>query len=458
MIFHRQPRPAPAAPPAPAPRKPPAATTPIPGPAAPAVPSIRPAGLPIRLLMGVFIVVIYSRLIEILPVRPLAPVGFALLLYGLVTSRWMDWIRTTPTLLLLGLTALMVPSALAGDWPGGSVALLANVWSRSLLYFVIVVTIGRGLAGVGSVMASLAWSIGAVVVMGLTEAGAVGGRLSVGEVSLSNPNELAATLVLALPFCGWYVLGSGRTLFLRVPMAGLTAWALFMLLRTGSRMGLLALLGVAAVVLYISRGRLRVLLLGVTLALGLAAVFFLPKTIQQRFETIVESDPENPDDSAETARAVGSTEARWALIKNSLKITAEHPLLGVGPGNVTTENAGLTKREGARASWQVTHNSYTQISSECGIPAVCFFVGLLVYCLRSTNRLRKTMAAHPELRAHAPIAFWLFVGLVGYVCVAAFGSFAYGFQLPLLAGMVVALEAATADALARPAAPPASTR
>lgn len=423
-----------------------------------AVPPVRPAGLPARLLLGIFIVVIYSRLIEILPLRPLAPLGLCLLLYGLLTSRWMDWLLAKPTLLLLALTALMAPSALAGNWPGGSMDMLINVWARSLLYFLIVVTLGRGLVGVVSVMSSLAWSVVVLIMMGLLEGGAEGARLGIGEGTLSNPNDLAAALVMALPFCGWYVLGSGRSMLLRLPMGAVTAYAAFMLLRTGSRMGLLALLAVAAVLLLLSRGRLRLVLAAVTIAIGLGAVFFLPKAIQQRFETIVKNDVENADDNVDVGYAIGSSETRWLLLKNSLRVTAHHPLLGVGPGNFSGENAKLTKEAGMRANWQVTHNTYTQVSSECGIPAALVFVGLLVYCLRATNRLRKAMAAHPDLRTRAPIAFWLFIGLVAYACVAAFGSFAYGFQLPFLAAMVAALKTAVAPVLAQPAPSPVFTR
>ena len=408
--------------------------------------------------MGVFIAVIYSRLIEILPVRPLAPLGFCLLLYGLLTSRWMDWLLAKPTLLLLALTGLMVPSALAGNWPGGSVETLMNFWVRSLLYFLIVVTLGRGLVGVVSVMSSLAWSVVVLIMMGLLEGGAEGTRFGIGEGTLSNPNDLAAALVMALPFCGWYVLGSGRSMLLRLPMGAVTACAAFMLLRTGSRMGLLALLAVGVVLLFISRGRLRLMVAVATVAGGLGAIFFLPKAIQQRFETIVENDVENADDNPDVSYAVASSETRWMLLKNSLRVTAHHPLLGVGPGNFSGENAKLTKGAGLRANWQVTHNTYTQVSSECGIPAALIFVGLLVYCLRATNRLRKAMAAHPDLRAHAPVAFWLFIGLVAYTCVAAFGSFAYGFHLPLLAAMVAALKTAVAPVLAQPAPSPVFTR
>ncbi|MCL4523561.1 MAG: O-antigen ligase family protein, partial [Acidobacteria bacterium] len=76
--------------------------------------------------------------------------------------------------------------------------------------------------------------------------------------------------------------------------------------------------------------------------------------------------------------AIGSQEARWRLFVNSLRVTAMHPLLGVGPGNFGDVNAQLTAGPDSRASWQQTHNAYTQVSSECGIPAGIAFLALVI--------------------------------------------------------------------------------
>lgn len=426
------------------------------GPWAPGVAAaVGPAPLLVRLMMSLFIIVIYSRLIEIVPVRPLPQVGLALLLYGLLTSRWMDWLTGTPTLLLLALTAWMVPSALVGDWPGGSIQMIMDTWSRLLLYYLIVACLGRGLAGVQSLMSSVAWATAALVLMGLFQPGHAGVRYGIAGSSMDNPNELAAALVLALPFCGWYVLGSGRPKVLRLVLLAVTVCALVMLFRTGSRMGLLVLVSIVIVLLVIVRGKARLLLSGAALAVSLAGIVLTPKAIEQRYETIVDKNVEGAEGNVDVSHANGSSEARWSLLVTSLRVTAQHPVFGVGLGNFQGENASLTKRSGEQVSWQVAHNSYTQISSECGIPGALIYLGLIVYCLRTTNRLRKAMAANPELRAHAPMAFGLFVESVVFALCAMFSSgFAYGFNLPLLAATVLSLERFAGGVLARPATSP----
>ncbi len=409
--------------------------------------------------MILFIVLVYGRGIELLPaVSALPYLGFLLLVYGLLTSRWMDWITATPTALLLALTALMVVSAMLGDWPGGSAALLMGAWTRSLLCYVIVVSLGRGLAGVGSIMSGFAWSVVAIVLTGTTQSVMSGERLGVGPATLAGANDLAQALVIGLPFCAWYVLGSGRMLVSRVVMAGMSGAALIMLLRTGSRGGLLTLVCVLVVLLLVSRGKLRLALVLVTLGIGVAAAFFLPKVIVLRYQTMVGKNVEDTEANFDAQTASGSAEARWALLLASLQVTAQHPLLGVGPGNFVGENATLAKQAGMAANWQVTHNSYTEMSSECGIPAACIFVGLIIYCLRTANRLRKAMALNPELRFQAPMAFWLLIALTADAVSGVFLSGAYLYQLPLLAAAVTSLDRATAGTLSEPPDSPAPSR
>lgn len=400
----------------------------------------------------------FSRVIEWVPGRPLPIMVSLLLAWGLLASRWSDWISAKPTVLLLTLTSLMVVSTLSGNWPGGSVGLMVDAWSRSLLYYLIVVTVGTGLAGVATVMSGVAWGM-AVVVVSLLLQTASGARLAF-ELggTLSNPNDLAALLIVGLPFCAWYVLGSGRPLFLRVVMAAVSAFAFIMLLKTGSRMGLLTLLFVGVVLFFITHGRDRLLLVVLALAAGIAAAIFVPKVIQERYQTMVDKDADDSQGNADAMKALGSSQARWNLFVHSLVVTAHHPLLGVGPGNFSGENADITKRAGQRANWQVTHNSYTQVSSECGIPAALIFAWLVLYGVRTSNRLRQAMALHSELRSKMPMAFWLLVATAAYGFSAMFGAIAYGYLLPLLVAVVHSLKTATADVLAQPARSPAPTR
>ena len=92
-------------------------------------------------------------------------------------------------------------------------------------------------------------------------------------------------------------------------------------------------------------------------------------SLEKRFaQTSFDSTSNKPDSEAE-----GSALQRKELFFRSLEVTAKHPLLGIGPGNFPIIS-GI---------WHVTHNSYTQISAEGGIPA--FVLYLLIFWRASAN-------------------------------------------------------------------------
>ncbi len=400
-----------------------------------------PPARPMVFLLGIVIVLGYGRLIELINI-PWLLLGLtvALLGYGLITNPQPGWLRRSPTLLLLGMTLWMVPSAAFGDWPTGSAALMVEHWSRVVLFYVLVVTFGRNLDSVRKIMAAMAWATSAIVVLGLLQTERFQGRLAAGTDTLSNPNDLAFFLNVGLPFCGWYAADRGRSRLMRMAMAAILLCGIFVALRTGSRGGLvgLACLSVALFVSARGFGRLVVLMLGLALAVG--ALLFLPKQIGERYLTIVTEDVDDASNPEEVSRAVGSMHTRWDLLKNSLVLTARNPMFGVGLGNSIQANAELDREAGLRPNWQQTHNSYTQVSAECGIPAAVLFLLLVVYCLRTSLRMWRFARATPGRRAEAELSFCLLLASLGYAVCALFGSLAYTMHLQLLSGLVLASE------------------
>ncbi|MEP6601120.1 MAG: hypothetical protein ABJB49_04840 [Nitrospirota bacterium] len=57
---------------------------------------------------------------------------------------------------------------------------------------------------------------------------------------------------------------------------------------------------------------------------------------------------------------------------------------GVGPGNFPVAYWTESKSQGKPAAWNVSHNSYTQVSSEMGIPGFIVFAAMLFYSFRTT--------------------------------------------------------------------------
>jgi O-antigen ligase len=180
--------------------------------------------------------------------------------------------------------------------------------------------------------------------------------------------------------------------------------------RTSSRAGLISLIIAAGICLweFAVKGRRRYLLVVVGVV-GVVFMVFFGSGVMSRFSSSGQSDnPADPDEASQSA------EQRRALLIKSLILTAQHPLFGLGPGNFTV----------ASGNWRVTHNSYTQMSSEGGVPALVLYLLILwngFVNLRSTKRLAGTGL---ELKMFAS---GLQASLAAFVVAAFFASVAYEF-------------------------------
>jgi O-antigen ligase len=249
-----------------------------------------------------------------------------------------------------------------------------------------------------------------VAIVSIINSHSSGGRLQ-GALSgiYENPNDLAFIIDLSLPLCLAFALSTkklGNKIWWSLAMVVMV----YTVLLTASRGGALALL-VAAVVcvwrLGIRHRRFSLLLLvpaaivGVWLGAG--------RSLEQRFEATDSRPTINPGEPNEAA---ASREQREALFIESLRVTAKYPLLGVGPGNFAIVSG----------VWRVTHNSYTQISSEAGIPALIFYVLILWRGVANLRFVRKQSGASREVRLYSmALEATLFAYLVG----SFFASVAY---------------------------------
>ena len=124
--------------------------------------------------------------------------------------------------------------------------------------------------------------------------------------------------------------------------------------------------------------------------------------------------------------ATGSAWARKHLFMLSLSTTMEHPLFGIGPGNFAIVSG----------SWHGTHNTYTQFSSEAGIPSLMLFALILWSCLRNLHLVRKWT---PQKDGIWILSAGLSASFAGFIVGGFFGMAAYHFFSYFMIGYSCAL-------------------
>jgi putative inorganic carbon (HCO3(-)) transporter len=346
---------------------------------------------------------------------PLAKITAILALIALVFSILHARQRLPREVLYLGLLVvqLFIASGLSPVWRGG--AFQATLDFAKILVLVVimalVVTTGKRLQRLIFIQAA---SVAVIALVALLKGHLILGRLE-GTLrgNYSDPNDLALAIIISLPLC----LG---LLFLGRSWIWKAAWALAMLVMlytvflTGSRGGLVSLIVTAAISLweFAIRGR-RHYLLVLAVPVGLILWQFSSGKLAERLKGTL-----NGTES--------SAEARQELFWRSVEVTKRHPLFGVGPGNFV-ELSG---------NWHVTHNSFTEMSSEGGMPAFILYVLVLWSGFRNVRAAKRCATGQRE---NTLLAKGLDASLVGYVVGSFFLSVSYAFFPYFLVAYTTAL-------------------
>lgn len=327
-------------------------------------------------------------------------------------------------------------------WPGGSMGLLVTYARVEFPFLIVIAGLITSWAEVRAVFNTVA--VSAVVNLITARLFTTGetGRLDLASVTgtIGNANDLAAQLVLVLPFLGWIVLDGKRNIALRIGLIPLIAYGVWVIFGTASRGALLALCITGVYLFWRASLPRRILCLAVGGLMAAMLFTLVPQSALNRFGTLAGEEDKEAQESAES---------RSYLFQQSLKYTAQHPLLGVGPDQFSNYEGQTRTAEGLRGAWHATHCSWTQVSSECGIPAALFFALGIASALRIVSRIRKTAVelGDPDIQA---MCVCYLTAMVGFLTALTFLSNAYRFYFPVLVGLAVAMHfAAEAQFAAR---------
>jgi hypothetical protein len=308
--------------------------------------------------------------------------------------------------LLLGQVWLVVP--FSPVWRGGAFQNALDFSKVVPIVVVMVLTVSstnrlRRLLFIQSA------SVAIIAVAAIWKGRAFGGRLEgVLSGNYSNSNDLAFSIVLTLPLCLIFLFTCRNRVTKIIWLLTMMAM-IYVVFLTASREGLLALTAATAVCLweFAVRGRKRYLL-PVVAVTGIVFWVYASGGMRTRLNSTFQGSAQGEDE------AYGSAQSRRELLIKSLEVTAQHPLFGIGLGNFSIISG----------SWHVTHNSYTQMSSEGGIPAFLLYVLILRRGFANLSVVKRLVRVGSELDL---LAGGLRASLAAFVVGSFFSSQAYNF-------------------------------
>jgi O-antigen ligase len=269
-------------------------------------------------------------------------------------------------------------------------------------------------------------------------------------------NFLGIAAAMTIPYIA--ALCIARPSFIKSALLAAATGAMFwMLVLTASRSGMMDVaVSIVLTSFFVLRGSSRGRLIGVGIIVALlVTVSLAPSMFWERMATISTVDPDVSSNTVEYA-AVSSTEDRYAILMRSIDYTIHHPIFGLGLGNLAVASGNQL---GDPDAWSGSHNTYTEISSEAGIPALLLFFALIATALLTMRRVSQASIDSPQavelkLMARATVASILSFMFAGFFAHLGYEYFFYTCPVAIAVGLgLVARSMQTAASAPSPQAP-----
>lgn len=336
-------------------------------------------------------------------------------------------------------------------WKGGSAQYLKYYVLLLVVLFLAIAESPKTFAGVKKLMQVLGVtvSLSAVVLAALgkghsTAAVTADAYRSGGLGMFGNEGEFALLIGFVLPF--WVFFSSTiRNKVLRLLlMGGGSLYLLWLLVLTGTRSALVALVPVCLLLLVRLTMMQRVLLVVTAVLVCGWIVASAPEKVLQRLATFTTADSENIKDNIKdkdaTGEAAASVAERKQLVWDGLQIIARNPVFGVGPGNFADYRYNVLHKR----TWFPAHNTYLQVGAETGILGGILYIVLVLSVWVTIRVVRKRcVPGDPEWEMVNRMALCLQAALLFFAVMSVFQNCDRYPHLFIIAGLATALERLT---------------
>jgi O-antigen ligase len=320
---------------------------------------------------------------------------------------------------------------------------LTEQWSRTLLIFLLLTQTVITASRIRKILWAMLLSQFVVACFSIAlqgENAAEGERVYGATRGFLSGNFFGIAVAMTLPYLAGFAVNT-RSLFKRLLLVATFLSSMVMVALTASRGGLLCvLLALALSWVMVLRGGAHARIIGVILALAmLAAVVAAPGVLLSRFSTLWEAEGFATAGGGTLGEAKSSQLQREHLLRRSIAYTFEKPLFGAGLGNFQVLSGNRTGQSG---EWKGTHNTFTQVSSEAGIPAFILFVAAIVVTIRRLEHISHAPAEGAEAADLNMLARATRVSLLSFVLAGFFAHLAYDFYMFYIIAIGVAVQTA----------------
>jgi O-antigen ligase len=317
------------------------------------------------------------------------------------------------TKLYLGLYLAMVVGVAFAVYRPGTFDAVIMKYIVNVAYFLLFVSIVDSLARLRRIAVLLVLSVLLFTAFNLAFGQFAGGRFFSG-ISMFDPNDIALVEVSLLSYSLWVLVGSFNFITKGLALVSILA-GMLLTLYTGSRGGLLGLLTFLLLFLFV-----RVPGFGkpaktiMVVAVIVLAAANANKINIERYLTL--TSLEGDYNFEEMGR-----EDIW---KRGLRLFLEHPLTGVGVNSFSPAIGTQRAADGVIPRWQEAHNAYVQILAETGIFGATTFLLLVIGCIKTYIRLRRSRSSFTE-PDFAALPGVLLIGFIAQLVTATFLSQGY---------------------------------
>lgn len=231
-----------------------------------------------------------------------------------------------------------------------------------------------------------------------------------------NPNDMSIHLITMIPIAFALMLASRNKLMKLVYLAMIIVMICGNMV-TYSRGGFLGLIAGSAVLAWKLGRRNRFLVSTLALIIGSLITFLAPNNFGLRVLSIF----------IPILDEAGSSDQRKELLERSILVTLRNPW-GVGIGNFPIF--------GVRNL--VSHNAYTQVSSELGILGLAAYLIFIISPFRKLGAIERTLFKREEFDWFYYLSIGLQASIVGYMVSSFFASVAYNWFIYYLIAYAVA--------------------